>query len=286
MGAYSNYLYLFYLILTKEGLAVKNRDRILDAKRIVVKVGTTTLTHESGKLNMDRIEKLARVLTDLNNKGKEIVLVSSGAIGVGANRLNLDRGEITLQEKQAAASVGQAILMKIYQKFFGEYNQTVSQILLTKNVVDDLVGKQNAENTMETLLELKVIPIVNENDTISTFEMQFGDNDSLSALVACLVKADLLILLSDIDGLFTADPRKNPDAKIISEVEEVTREIESLASGSGSKLGTGGMVTKLTAAKICGREGIETVIANGEDPRILYDILEGEETGTMFVSKK
>ncbi|OHW61714.1 glutamate 5-kinase [Andreesenia angusta] len=261
------------------------RDRILDAKKIVVKVGTTTLTHESGKLNLNRIEKLARVLSDLNNSGKQFILVSSGAIGVGVNRLNLDRADMTLPERQASASVGQAILMKIYQKLFGEYNQTVSQILLTKDIMDNLEGKQNAENTMNTLLELGIIPIVNENDTISTFEIQFGDNDTLSATVASLVDADLLILLSDIDGLFTADPRKDPDAKIISVVEEVTREVESLASGSGSEFGTGGMITKLTAAKICGKEGIDTIIANGEDPSIIYNILDGEEIGTLFLSR-
>lgn len=262
------------------------RDRVLDAKKIVVKVGTTTLTHESGKLNLNRIEKLARVLSDLNNCGKKVILVSSGAIGVGVNKLNLNRADLTLPEKQASASVGQAILMKIYQKFFEEYNQVVSQILITKDVMDNYEGKENAENTIETLLELGVIPIVNENDTISTFEMQFGDNDTLSATVATLVGADLLLLLSDIDGLFTADPRKDKSAERISVVKEVTREVEALAAGSGSKLGTGGMITKLTAAKICAREGIDTVIANGEEPKILYDILSGDEVGTLFLSHK
>ncbi|MDO5707932.1 MAG: glutamate 5-kinase [Andreesenia angusta] len=265
---------------------MRNRDRILDAKRIVVKVGTTTLTHENGNINLERIERISRVLTDLSNSGKELVLVSSGAIGVGANKLNLERSNMSLQQKQAAASVGQAILMKIYQKFFGEYNQNVSQILITKNVMYDIEGKQNAENTFETLLDLNVIPIVNENDTTSTFEMQFGDNDSLSAMVSTLIEADLLVLLTDIDGLYTADPRRDQNAKIIPEVEEVTRKIESLASGKGSKFGTGGMITKLSAAKICGREGIETVIANGEDPYILYNILKGEDVGTLFLSNK
>lgn len=265
---------------------MRARDRILDAKRIVVKVGTTTLTHDSGDINLHRMEKLVRVLSDLMNSGKEVVLVSSGAIGVGAKRLKLERTDMTLQQKQAAASVGQAILMKIYQKFFNEYNQTVSQILITKNVMDDPIGKQNAENTFETLLELKVIPVVNENDTTSLFEMQFGDNDTLSAIVSTLIGADLLILLSDIDGLYTADPRTNKDAKIIHEVEEVTRSVESLASGSGTKFGTGGMVTKLSAAKLCGREGIETVIANGKEPKVLYEILDGENVGTMFIAKK
>lgn len=265
---------------------MRGRDRILDAKRIVVKVGTTTLTHENGNVNLHRMEKLVRVLSDLSNCGKEIVLVSSGAITVGAKKMNLEIGEMSLQQKQAAASVGQAILMKIYQKFFNEYNQTSSQILITKNVMNDPVGKVNTENTFETLIDMKIIPIVNENDTISTFEMQFGDNDTLSAIVATLIKADLLILLSDIDGLYTADPRKDKDAEIIHEVEEVTRSIEQLASGSGSKFGTGGMVTKLSAAKICGKEGIETVIANGTEPKILYQVLDGEDIGTMFLSNK
>ena len=259
------------------------RSKLKDAKKIVVKVGTTTLTYPNGKLNLERIDKLSRVLADLNNLGKEIILVSSGAIGVGVERLGLNREEVTLSQKQAAASVGQAILMKIYQKFFEEYNNSISQILLTKDIMDNRERKENAQNTFNTLLELGVIPIVNENDTISTYEIKFGDNDTLSATVAALVDADLLILLTDIEGLYTADPKKDPDAKIISTVDKITEEIFNAADGSGSTLGTGGMVTKIAAAKIGCRYGIDTVIANGKDPHIIYDILRGQELGTMFL---
>lgn len=261
---------------------METRQKLKEANRIVVKVGTTTLTHNGGNINFNRLDRLSKVLTDIGNEGKEIILVSSGAIAVGAKHLNMNRARITLQEKQAAASVGQALLIKIYQKFFGEYNQTVSQILMTKNVMDDPTGKKNAENTFETLLKLNVIPIVNENDTTSLFEMQFGDNDTLSAIVAKLVRADLLILLSDIDGLYTADPRKCEKANIINEVNGITKEIESLASGSTNEFGTGGMITKINAAKICEEENIDTVIANGETPEILYDILRGKIIGTLI----
>ncbi|AFS78199.1 glutamate 5-kinase ProB [Gottschalkia acidurici 9a] len=262
------------------------RSKLKQAEKIVIKVGTSSLTYSNGKLNLERIERLARVLSDLNNQDKKIVLVSSGAIGVGVERLGLNRTEVTLPEKQASASVGQAILMKIYQKFFEEYNTPVSQILLTKDVMDGGIRKENAQNTFNTLLDMGVIPIVNENDTISTFEIEFGDNDTLSATVASLVGADLLILLTDIDGLFTADPRKDKNAEIISVVEEINEEIDSAADGAGSKLGTGGMVTKISAAKICCSYGIDTVIANGEDPKIIYDILDAKEIGTLFLSGK
>lgn len=259
------------------------RSRLKNAEKIVVKVGTTTLTYPNGKLNLERIDKLSRVLADLNNLGKEIILVSSGAIGVGVERLGLKREDVTLPQKQAAASVGQAILMKIYQKFFEEYNNAVSQILLTKDIMDNVERKENAQNTFNTLLELGVIPIVNENDTISTYEIKFGDNDTLSATVAALVEADLLILLTDIEGLYTADPKKDKDAKIISTVNKIDEEILNAADGSGSKLGTGGMTTKVAAARIGCRYGIDTVIANGKDPDIIYDILRGQEVGTMFL---
>ena len=260
------------------------RSKLKDAEKIVVKVGTTTLTYPNGKLNLERIDKLTRVLSDLNNLGKQIILVSSGAIGVGAERLGLDRANITLPQKQAAASVGQAILMKIYQKFFEGYNNSTSQILLTKDVMDNSERKQNAQNTFNTLLDLGVVPIVNENDTISTYEIEFGDNDTLSATVAALVGADLLILLTDIEGLYTADPKKDKDAKIIHLVEKIDDEISNAADGSGSTLGTGGMVTKISAAKIGCEYGIDTIIANGEDPSIIYDILRGRERGTLFLS--
>ncbi|KNF10012.1 glutamate 5-kinase ProB [Gottschalkia purinilytica] len=260
------------------------RSKIADANKIVIKVGTSTLTHENGKLNLNRIEKLARVLSDLNNQGKQVILVSSGAIAVGVQKLGLQRRSVTLPQKQASASVGQTMLMKIYQKFFEEYNQVVSQILITKDVMDYKDRKENAQNTFNTLLEMGIIPIVNENDTISTFEIQFGDNDTLSAMVAALVQADLLILLSDIDGLFTSDPRMDSSAEIISLVKEIDSEIDSIASGSGSELGTGGMITKISAARIGYTYGIDTIIANGEDPKIIYKILKGEKIGTLFLA--
>ena len=260
------------------------RSKLNDAEKIVVKVGTTTLTYPNGKLNLERIDKLSRVLADLNNLGKKIILVSSGAIGVGVERLGLNRQDVTLPEKQAAASVGQAILMKIYQKFFEEYNNPVSQILLTKDVMDNNERKENAQNTFNTLLDLGVIPIVNENDTISTYEIEFGDNDTLSATVAALVGADLLILLTDIEGLYTADPKKDKDAKIISLVHEIDDEIFNAADGAGSSLGTGGMVTKIAAAKMGCKYGGDTIIASGKDPDIIYDILRGRERGTFFSS--
>ena len=260
------------------------RSKLKDAEKIVVKVGTTTLTYPNGKLNLERIDKLARVLADLNNLGKKIILVSSGAIGVGVERLGLNREDVTLPEKQAAASVGQAILMKIYQKFFEEYNNSTSQILITKDVMDNNERKQNAQNTFNTLLDLGVIPIVNENDTISTYEIEFGDNDTLSATVAALVGADLLILLTDIEGLYTADPKKDKNAKIISVVNEIDDEIFNAADGAGSTLGTGGMVTKIAAAKIGCKYGVDTIIASGKEPDIIYDILKGREKGTFFLS--
>ena len=260
------------------------RSKLKDAETIVIKVGTTTLTYPNGKLNLERIDKLSRVIADLNNLGKKIILVSSGAIGVGVERLGLDREKVTLPEKQAAASVGQAILMKIYQKFFEEYNSSTSQILLTKDVLDDGERKEKAQNTFNTLLDLGVIPIVNENDTISTYEIEFGDNDTLSATVAALVDADLLILLTDIEGLYTADPKKDKDAQIIHLVREIDEKITNSADESTSKLGTGGMITKISAARIGCNYGVDTIIANGEKPSIIYDILRGEEKGTLFLA--
>lgn len=260
------------------------RSKLINAEKIVVKVGTTTLTYPNGKLNLERIDRLSRVLADLNNLGKKIILVSSGAIGVGAERLGLKRENITLPEKQAAASVGQAILMKIYQKFFEEYNNATSQILLTKDVMDNEERKENAQNTFNTLLDLGVLPIVNENDTISTYEIEFGDNDTLSATVAGLVGADLLILLTDIEGLYTADPKKDKNAKIIHQVNKIDDSITNAADGTSTTLGTGGMVTKISAAKIGCEYGVDTIIANGENPDVIYDIIRGSEVGTFFLS--
>ncbi|MGL4738095.1 MAG: glutamate 5-kinase [Cellulosilyticaceae bacterium] len=262
------------------------RTQLKQCKRVVIKIGTSSLTHENGKINLAKMEKIARVLTDLTNSGKEVVLVSSGAIGVGTQRIGLTARPEALELKQATAAIGQAILMQIYEKFFGEYNQVIAQVLLTKDVIEDEIKNKNARNTLFTLLELGVIPIINENDCISTAQIEgyrFGDNDTLSATVAQLIEADLLVLLSDIEGLYTDNPKDNPDAQLIPVVEEITAEIESLGKGAGSNLGTGGMATKITAAQIATGCGAHTIIASSEDITILNQIIEGEPVGTWFV---
>lgn len=254
--------------------------------RIVVKVGTSTLAYPTGCLNIRHVELLVKTLSDLKNAGNEMILVSSGAIGMGVGRLSLAGRPQDMPTKQAAASVGQCELMYTYDKLFGEYNHIVGQILLTGADFSHEGRKVNFENTILRLLALGVIPIVNENDTIATDEISVGDNDTLAAMVACSVKADLLVLLSDIDGLYTKDPHKNPDAELIPLVEEITPDIQRLADGEGSGLGTGGMVTKLHAAGLAMGHGVDMVIANGARPRKLYSIVEGEAVGTRFVGKK
>lgn len=256
------------------------------AKRIVVKVGTSTLTHATGKLNLERIEHLVRQLTDLRYQGKEVVLVSSGAIGAGMGKLNLDKRPKTIPEKQAIAAIGQGILMQLYEKFFSEYGQIVAQLLLTKADMDDRRRFLNARNTLTTLLQLGVIPIVNENDTVAVEEIRFGDNDTLAALVGTLVDADLLILLSDIDGLYTADPRKYPEAKLLQVVEAVNDTIENAAGDVGSKFGSGGMATKISAAKVATNAGIPMIIANGAEDNIIRRLIHGEQLGTLFVARE
>lgn len=251
--------------------------------RIVVKVGTSTLAHATGRLNIRRVEELVKVLSDLKNAGHEIILVSSGAIGMGVGKLNLPGKPADMPTKQAAAAVGQCELMYTYDKLFSEYNHTVAQILLTGDDVDHDDRRRNFENTMARLLELGALPIINENDTVATAEIKVGDNDTLGGIVACAVHADLLILLSDIEGLYTADPRKDPAARLIPTVEEVTPAIEALAGGAGSALGTGGMATKLRAAKLVIARGCDMVIANGDHPEILYPIVNGEAVGTRFL---
>lgn len=265
------------------------RDQIKNYKRIVVKVGTSTLTYDNGNINLTRIEKLTRVLSDLMNSGKEVILVTSGAVGVGVNKLKLKEKPKTIKEKQAVAAVGQCELMHIYSKFFGEYSHIVGQVLLTRDVVEDDHIRQNVINTFETLLENRIIPIVNENDTVAIDEIEnivrFGDNDNLSAIVAKLVSADLLIILSDIDGFYDSDPRKNKNSKLIKVVENITPDLEECAGGAGSSLGTGGMATKLTAAKTATSAGTNMILANGDDPSILLDIIDGHEIGTLFLKK-
>ena len=267
------------------------RERLKDKKRIVIKIGSSSLTHsETGRLNLRKLEVLARELSDLRNQGKDVILVSSGAVATGVAALGLEEKPTELKRKQACAAVGQARLMMIYQKLFSEYNQPSAQILMTKNTMVNNINRKNAQNTFNELLGLGVIPIVNENDSISTYELQnlekFGDNDTLSAVVAALVQADLLILLSDIDGLFTDDPNTNPDAKFIDVVESLDDELLDMGKGtSGSKVGTGGMATKLTASQIASATGVDMVIANGSDFHVIHKITEGRNYGTLFVSQ-
>ena len=250
--------------------------------RVVVKVGTSTLAHVTGCLNIRRVEKLCRVLSDLKNSGHEVILVSSGAIGMGVGKLSLSERPTDIPTKQAAAAVGQCELMYTYDKLFLEYHHTVAQILLTGSDLRHDDRYHNFQNTMRRLLELKVLPIINENDTIATEEIKVGDNDTLSAMVAVSIGAERLVLLSDIDGLYTADPHKDPTAKLIPEVRELTDEIRALGGGEGSSLGTGGMRTKLHAAEICMDAGCEMVILNGENPSLLYDLFDGKQVGTRF----
>ena len=259
--------------------------KLKNAKRIVIKVGTSSLTYSTGRIHLRKVELLARTLADLRNEGREIVLVSSGAVGVGMSKMGFSEKPKTTREKQATSAIGQSELMSIYGKLFHEYGCDVAQVLLTKNVIENEQRKQNAITTFNTLLEWDVIPIVNENDAISTEEIEFGDNDTLSAMVACLIDADLLIILSDIDGLYSADPHKNSDAQLIGEIGEVTDELFEIAGSAGSNRGTGGMATKLIAAKTVMASGINMVIANGNHPAVIYDILDGKQVGTLFKGK-
>ena len=262
------------------------RQTLKDKKRIVIKIGSSSLTHpETGYLDLIKLEILVRELSDLHNQGKEVVLVSSGAIMVGSKTMGFAKKPDNLAQKQACAAIGQAKLMMIYQKLFAEYNQTASQILMTKNNMLNDLNRNNAKNTFHALLEMGAIPIVNENDTISTSEIEFGDNDRLSAVVAALIGADLLILLSDIDGLYTDDPRKNPDAKFVEVVENMDEHFKAMGKGTtGSNVGTGGMATKLAAAEIASAAGCDMIIANGKDFHILHRIMQGRSYGTLFLA--
>lgn len=253
--------------------------------RIVIKVGTSTLAHPTGHMNIRRVEHLCRVLSDLKNAGHEVILVSSGAIGMGVGKLGLPGRPADIPTKQAAAAVGQCELMYTYDKYFADYNHTVAQMLITGSDLNCEDRRENFHNTLYRLLELNVLPIINENDTVATEEIVIGDNDTLGAMVAILSGAQLLVLLSDIDGLYSADPHKDPDARLISRVEEITPEILALGGGRGSSLGTGGMCTKLSAAQRVTAEGIDMIIANGEEPELLYDIMDGKQVGTLFVGK-
>ena len=253
--------------------------------RIVIKVGTSTLTHATGNLNIRHVEKLCLVLSDLKNAGNEIILVSSGAIGMGVGKLGLTKKPDDMPTKQAAAAVGQCELMYVYDKQFSEYGHCIAQILLTGSDLENADRSENFKNTLNRLLEMNVLPVVNENDTVSTDEISVGDNDSLAAIVAVQAQADLLILLSDIEGLYTADPHKDKNAKLIEGVYEITDEIRALGGGAGSSLGTGGMCTKIKAASHCMEQGIDMVITTGDRPELLYDIIEGKAVGTRFYGK-
>ena len=264
------------------------RSRLVYHRRVVVKVGTTTLTYPNGQLNLRRMERLCLVLSDLCSQGREVILVSSGAIAVGADKLRLGERPRDTRGKQAASAVGQALLMQTYQDFFARYHRTIAQILLTRDIASNPRHKENAHNTLCELLQMGVIPIVNENDAVATDEIEsgeFSENDSLSAYVAVLTDSDLLIILSDIEGLYDSDPKENPAAEFFHEIPEITDELQALAGGAGSTLGTGGMASKLVAAKLATENKIDTIIAGGEDPAVLWDLFEGKPQGTLFLRK-
>lgn len=259
------------------------REEIKDKKRIVIKIGSSSLQHkETGGLDYTKLDVLVRELCNLANQGKEVVLVSSGAIAVGKRAVHIGKEDNPIAVKQACAAIGQARLMMTYQKLFAEYNHVAAQVLMTKNTIAEPLNRFNAKNTFSELLKLGAIPIVNENDTVSTFEIEFGDNDTLSAIVAALIDADLLILLSDIDGLYTDDPNKNPDAEFISVVDHLDDSIMGMGKGTSSSVGTGGMGTKLSAARIATSSGADMIIANAADVRIIHRIMDGREYGTLF----
>ena len=269
------------------------REAIKDKNRIVIKIGSSSLQHsQTGDMDYIRIEKLVRELCDIRNQGKDVILVTSGAIAAGKKAVHISeikgsKVPLSLAEKQACSAIGQARLMMTYQKLFGEYNQVAAQILMTKNTIVDNLNRYNATNTFSELLKLGVIPIVNENDTVATYEIEIGDNDTLSAIVAALTGADLLILLSDIDGLYTDDPRTNPNAKFVEVVEELTEDYLNMGKAStGSNVGTGGMNTKLIAATIATKSGTDMIICNSKDIEILHRIMGGSNEGTLFVSHK
>ena len=251
-------------------------------KRLVVKVGTSTLTYETGKTNIRRMMKLCSVLADLHNSGIDVVLVTSGAIGVGVGKLGLCEKPSDIPGRQAAATVGQCELMFMYDKFFGEYGQKIGQLLVTKSDFENDIRRENLSNTFEKLFEYGAIPVVNENDSVATEEIVYGDNDSLSAIVATLIKADGLVILSDIDGLFDSNPMENEDARLITVVEKIDESVFALCGGAGTKRGTGGMVTKVHAAQIAGEKGIPTVVMNGTAPQDIYKLIDGRQVGTLF----
>jgi glutamate 5-kinase len=262
-----------------------HRKLLKDKHRIVVKVGTALITHEDGKINLLSLEKLARVIAGLCNEGRKIILVTSGAVGAGMGIMNLNRKPESVAEKQALASIGQAALLRMYETFFKEYNQVIGQVLLTRDGIEEPKRRRNARNTIEKLLEMGVTPVINENDTVSTAEIEFGDNDMLSALVAELVNADLLIMLTTTDGVFTDNPKLNSNARQVPTVMKAGRDLKGIVTNGTSGLGRGGMESKIKAAELCRQKNIDVVIADGTEAHVIYDILEGGKYGTLFVSK-
>lgn len=262
---------------------MEDRKLLRNKEKIVIKIGTSSLTCENGEINYEKFEKLANTLSHLQLNGKKVMLVTSGAIAVGSRKMGRDQRPDKLPEKQAMAAIGQAELIKIYEEYFSKNNFTVAQVLLTKDVVTHPIRRQNAKNTLNTLLNMRVIPIINENDTVSTDEIEFGDNDTLSAYVAVISEADLLIILSDIDGLYDGDPRIDVNAKVISRVNSIDV-VEKFARTTQSEFARGGMITKIAAAKLCNKAGIDMIIALGSNPDIIFDILEGKDVGTLFVA--
>lgn len=265
-----------------------NRSELMNRKqRIVIKVGSSTLTHpETGAMNLTKMERLVRILADIRNSGRDVVLVSSGAIAVGRKAMNITERPKEQDLKQACAAIGQSRLMMVYQRLFAEYNKITAQVLITKDTMIQDTMRRNARSTFMKLLEMGTIPVVNENDTVATDEIEFGDNDTLSAIVAALIHADLLIILSDQDGFFTADPRKDPDAKLVEEITFITDELEAMAGGAGSDVGTGGMAAKVSAARIANDAGADMVIANGNDMNNITRVLEGQNVGTLFCAHR
>jgi glutamate 5-kinase len=262
------------------------RECLADCRRIVVKVGTSTLTHANGQLNLGRIERIVRELADLNNQELEVILVSSGAIGIGATRMGIKKVPRTMPQKQALAAIGQGALLHIYEKIFAEYGQTVAQVLLTREDMDDRLRYLNATSALLALLNMRVIPIINENDTVAVEEIKFGDNDTLSAMVSALIDADLLLILSDVDGLYDSDPHLHQEARLLDQVEEIADWMEENSNSRGSSFSSGGMLTKLRAARICMSSGVPMVIANGVIDDVIRQVVKGEEVGTLFVPRE
>ena len=263
----------------------EHRAKLKKAKKIVIKIGTSSLMYKDAGINLRRIHKLSEIISDLMNEGMDVILVSSGAIGVGVKMLRLPEKPKTVEGRQAVAAVGQVDLMKLYSMAFADYGYSVGQILLTKNILDNEESKNHSVNTFTELLKMRIVPIVNENDTVAVDEIKFGDNDSLSYMVATINKADLLIILTDIDGFYSNNPNEDPTAVLYHTIEDLSEKIEEVAGGAGSKLGTGGMLTKVHASRLAAAQGINAVIANGDDPKIIHNILDGMDVGTLFVAR-